>query len=228
MKPLKADFHVHTAEDPQDYIRYSAKELIEMAAAKGFSVLAITNHNSVEYSDYLRDFARERGIILVPGMEATIEGRHVVALNMDFSRLSFGSLKSIQEAKARGGIALAPHPFSPATVALGKKLLRYRALFDCLEFCHCYTRHIDFNRRAMAVAKELGLPLVGTSDAHQRGQFGITYSLVYSEPQVDAVLDALRQGRVEVVSRPLRLGQALEINLRMVWRNKFLGPLKRV
>ena len=44
-KPLKADFHIHTAEDPLDRVPYTAQELILKAADEGFEVLAITNHH---------------------------------------------------------------------------------------------------------------------------------------------------------------------------------------
>ena len=78
---MKADFHLHTREDPLDPILHDARKLIDRAQEKGFEVLAITNHESITYSDDLQDYARERGILLLPGMEATIEGRHVLIIN---------------------------------------------------------------------------------------------------------------------------------------------------
>ncbi|MCK4425857.1 MAG: PHP domain-containing protein, partial [Deltaproteobacteria bacterium] len=74
MTLLKTDLHIHTSEDPEDLILYSATELIDMAHRLAYAVLAITNHSCVTYSEYLRDYARERGIVLIPCMEATIQG----------------------------------------------------------------------------------------------------------------------------------------------------------
>jgi hypothetical protein len=34
-RPLKADLHIHTAEDPLDRVPYTAQELIVKAAAEG-------------------------------------------------------------------------------------------------------------------------------------------------------------------------------------------------
>src|SRR5207248_4681487 len=64
------------------------------------------------------------------------------------------------------------HPFFPASFSLGSRLLRELDLFDAIEFSHFYTRHLDFNRRAVALARETGLPLVGSSDSHLPHQLG--------------------------------------------------------
>ena len=66
-RPLKADLHLHTAEDPNDRVSYTAKELISKAADEGFEVLAITNHQCLTFNQRLSAYARERGILLIPG-----------------------------------------------------------------------------------------------------------------------------------------------------------------
>ena len=47
MPILKADFHVHTSEDPEDLVFYRAIDLIDMAHNLGYAVLSITNHNGL-------------------------------------------------------------------------------------------------------------------------------------------------------------------------------------
>ena len=80
-KPLKADLHLHTAEDPNDRVSYTAKELISKAADQGFEVLAITNHQCLTFNQKLSAYARERGNLLIPGMEINLHRRHVLFLN---------------------------------------------------------------------------------------------------------------------------------------------------
>ena len=72
-RPLKADLHLHTAEDPNDRVSYTAKELISKAADQGFEVLAITNHQCLTFNQRLSAYARERGILLIPGMEINVQ-----------------------------------------------------------------------------------------------------------------------------------------------------------
>ncbi|MBI4639804.1 MAG: PHP domain-containing protein [Candidatus Tectomicrobia bacterium] len=206
MIQLKIDLHLHTSEDPKDRIRHSARELIEKAKAFGFDALAITNHNARLYTEELRLYAEERGILLIPGVEATIEGKHVVLLNMEYEAGEINTFEDLRKRKREEGLILAPHPFFPSKKALHSKLLEHLDLFDAIELCHFYTRQIDFNKRAISLSREYGLPLVGTSDTHKLWQFNTTYSLVTAEEKkIGSVLEAIKKGKVEVVSTPLSL-----------------------
>ncbi len=233
MALLKADFHIHTAEDPEDLIRYDAKQLVGMAAVQGFSILAITNHNYCAWTPYLRDYARERGICLLQGMEATIEGRHVVLLNFDFNKIGqvkrFSELEKIKE-RYPEGLILAPHPFYPSPVALRQVLLDHINLFDAIEWSHFYSRLINFNLKAKDIASRMNLPLVGTSDAHQTRQFGTTYTLVEAErdPDPGAVIEAIKKGRTEIVTTPLSIPTLFRINATMLFRNQILQRFNEI
>ncbi|MBW1946485.1 MAG: PHP domain-containing protein [Deltaproteobacteria bacterium] len=222
MAILKADLHIHTSEDPEDLILYSATELIDMACRLGYSVLAITNHNCVTYSGYLRDYAKERGIVLIPGMEATIQGRHVLLHNMDFQQVKRDKIARLDYLKRPDNLIIAPHPYFPGLVSLRGMLRRHVNLFDAVEYCHFYSERLDFNRPAIKFAKEHDLPMVGSSDAHQRCQFHTTYSLIEAEPEPESVIRAVKSGKVRIVTRPLPLSLLLKIELKMFWRNRIL------
>ncbi|HEY7510267.1 MAG TPA: PHP domain-containing protein [Vicinamibacteria bacterium] len=202
---LKADFHIHTREDPHDFIRYTAVELLQEASRQGFQVLALTCHNKRIHSEELRRRAADLGILLIPGVEAAIEGKHTLLLDMPYSRLKVRTFAHVRALKREGGLVIAPHPFFPAPKCLGSKLRENLDLFDAIEFSHFYTRTVDFNRRAVEYARRMDLPLVGTSDCHRLWQLGTTYTLVDAEAKtVPAVLAAIRAGRVRVVTAPLR------------------------
>ncbi|NIA08969.1 MAG: hypothetical protein GWP10_04195 [Nitrospiraceae bacterium] len=228
MTILKADLHIHTSEDPQDLIMYSATELIDMAQGLGYSVLAITNHNRVTYSGYLRDYAKERGIVLIPGVEATIQGRHVLLYNLDFQQVNRRDITSLQRLKGPNNLIIAPHPYYPSLVALRGMLRRHVDLFDAVEWCHFYNNLLNFNRPAVRFAEKHHLPMVGTSDAHQRQQFHTTYSLVDAEPEPEAIIQAIKSGEIQIVTRPIPSYLLLKINLRMLWRNQVLNRLRRL
>jgi predicted metal-dependent phosphoesterase TrpH len=202
---LKADFHIHTREDPHDFIRYTAVELLQEAARQGFQVLALTCHNKRIHTDDLRRRAEDLGILLIPGVEAAIEGKHTLLLDMPYSRLRVRNFKHVRAMRKDGGLIIAPHPFFPAPKCLNGKLRENLDLFDAIEFSHFYTQHVDFNRRAVEYARRMDMPLVGTSDCHRLWQLGTTYSLIEAEEKtVPAVFAAIRAGRVRVVTAPLR------------------------
>ncbi|MGE0453858.1 MAG: PHP-associated domain-containing protein [Vicinamibacteria bacterium] len=201
---LKADFHTHTREDPHDFIRHTAVELLHEAKRQGFDVLAITCHNKRVHTRELARRAADLGILLVPGVEAAIEGKHTLLLDMPYARLGVRSFEDVRRLKRDGGMVVAPHPFFPAPKCLNGKLRENLDLFDAVEFSHLYTRSFDFNRKAVDYAERMGLPLVGNSDTHRLWQLGTTYTLIEAEAKtLEGVFAAVRAGRTRVVTAPL-------------------------
>ena len=220
--PLKADLHLHTAEDPLDRIRYTAKELISKAAQMGFDVLSITNHRCMTFSQELLSYAQERDILLIPGMEMTIQRRHVLLLNPSPGKMcsDFSSLSKLRRPET---LIIAPHPYFPSMYSLNGYLLEHLTLFDALEYCHFYSPMINFNQKALEVSEFYRFPMVGNSDAHFLSQLGTTYSLIYAEKNLESIFSAIRRNKVEVVTRPLKpleMGSIARRFLRMKLRSK--------
>lgn len=211
---LKADLHLHTREG-EAFIAYDARGLIDRAAREDFQVLSITNHDSLTFTEDLAAYARERRILLIPGVEATIEGRHVLLYNIDTPPHRIRTFADLRRLKSPEWLVVAAHPFFPGPNCLRGRLLAELDLFDAIEFCHFYARGINFNRRAVRLAREVGLPLLGTSDSHLIRQLGTTYSLIESEMTVTSVLAAIKTGRLTVVSRPLTLLEWTGIVMRL-------------
>ena len=213
-RKLKADLHIHTQEDPKDKVKYTAKQLINEAWRQKFDVLAITNHNTVLYDDYLRKYASDKGILLIPGIEVKVEGKHIILLNVnEWREKEINTLEELRCHKGEGSLIIAPHPYFPTLTSLGKKLDRYIHILDALEYTHFYFRGINFNKKVERKAKQYNLPLLGVSDAHLLSQFGSTYSVIDAEKTPQAVIRAIKENKVEIVTRPLKLN----------WGNIVLG-----
>jgi predicted metal-dependent phosphoesterase TrpH len=207
---LRADLHIHTRE-AEPFIPYSARELIARAAREGYRVLSITNHDTLTFTTDLAAFARDHGIVLIPGVEVTVEGRHVLIYNADVAVEKLTTFADLRRYRTPEWLVVAPHPFFPASYCLREKLWHEIELFDAIEFSHFYTPRVDFNRAAVKLAHAVGLPLIGTSDSHLMEQFGTTFSLVNAEPTIESALSAIKAGRVSVVSRPLSLARCAGI-----------------
>ena len=201
---LRADLHIHT-RDAEPFIPYSAREMIVRAANEGYRVLSISNHDTITFDDELVAFALDHGIVLIRGVEVTVEGRHVLVYNSDVAVEKIATFEGLKRYRTPEWLVVAPHPFFPASYCLREKLWQHIELFDAIEFSHFYTPRVDFNRAAVKLARALGLPLMGTSDSHIDAQFGTTFSLIDAAPTVESVLSAIKAGRVGVVSRPLSL-----------------------
>ena len=169
---LKADLHLHTGEDRAEKIKHSAYDLLGEAYRRGFDVISITNHDAIAHTAELESFAGSLGILLIPGVELTVEAAHVLVLGELSGLEEVQRLDDLYRLKSERTLIIAPHPFFPATAGLGDRLYRYLDLFDALEICQCYTRLVDFNRPAVRLAAKANLPLAAFSDSHQLWQFG--------------------------------------------------------
>jgi predicted metal-dependent phosphoesterase TrpH len=209
---LKVDLHTHTADDPSDRIPYATHELIDRAAELGFDALAITLHDRQLDPSLHGAYAASRGITLIPGIERTIEGRHVLLLNYSRASESVDSFADLARLKRRErGLVIAPHPFFPAGSALRGCLTKHADLFDAVEWNAMFTPRVNFNLFAERWARRRGKPVVGNGDVHRLEQLGTTYSLVDAEPDPDAICDAIAAGRVQVVARPLSIFTATRL-----------------
>lgn len=206
-KPLKVDLHMHAGGDPEDNLPYSPEDLIDVMAAKGFDAIAITNHNRDMYRPELEGYAASRGVILIRGLELTYERQHIVLLNFD-APSEIQSPDDILARKSKENLVIAAHPYFPFAPSCGPLLDTRPEVFDAVEFSHMYITAVNFNRRAILRAGELGLPLIGTSDAHSLYQAGYTYTLVDADDRTpESIISAIKAGKIELVTRPLPLAR---------------------
>lgn len=219
---LKVDLHIHTGEDPVDRISHSATDLVDRAATLGFDALAITLHDSQFADPRVFDHARERGIVLIPGTERTIEGKHVLLLN--FSAEDVESVRSFDDVsrlktQARG-LVIAPHPFFPDGTCLRSRLEAHADLFDAIEWSYFWTRATNFNARAERWARAHGKPIVGNSDLHDLRQLGRTYSTIDAAPDPDSICEAIREGRVVHHTEPVPVLELVNVFGGMMLRSR--------
>jgi len=227
---LKVELHTHTSDDPVDCIPYSTLQLIDRAAELGYGALAITLHERQLNLRPFVDYAATRGITLIPGIERTIEGRHVLLLNFTAATEYVNTFADLAALKAREprGLVVAPHAFFPTAFALREHMDRHADLFDVVE-CHAmFTWLLDFNRKAKRWARTHGKPMVGNGDVHRLRQLGSTYSLVDAPPEAGAICEAIRNGRVEVHAERLSVASATTIMWQLVAGDLIRGWLRQV
>jgi predicted metal-dependent phosphoesterase TrpH len=205
---LKIDLHVHNAEDIAERVSGTRgmptpKEFIDLAVEKGYDAIAFTHHGLLFNDPEAFEYAKSKGLLLIPGVEAFINKKHVLLLNYLEKKhvLNFEALREIKNDRM---LVIAPHPYYKAKFCLEDDLEANIDLFDAIEYSHFYTKWFNLNKKATRAAKKHQLPLVGNSDAHFTYQFGTTYSYVYAkEKSIEAIIEAIKEGQVEYVSSPL-------------------------
>jgi len=84
----KIDLHVHTPKSscyvdylmPEANIETSLEEIVNAAIASGLDAIAITDHNSAEGIEGIREIGRENRLYVFPGVEISAKGGHVLAI----------------------------------------------------------------------------------------------------------------------------------------------------
>ena len=226
---LKVELHAHTSDDPVDDIPHSTPQLIDRAAQLGYQAVAITLHDRQLDLRPFTSYAGERGITLIPGIERTIEGRHVLLLNFSSATESVHSFDDLARLKSRErGLVVAPHPFYPIGSALRERMDRYANLIDAVEFNAMFTSLLNFNTQAMRWARLHGKPMVGNGDVHRLRQLESTYSLIEAEPNPDAICEAIRDCRLDVHAQPLSIAAAASIMSELLIGDIKKGRLRQV
>jgi len=202
---LKVELHSHTSDDPVDRIPHSTIELIDRAIALRYDALAITLHDAQLDPAPWQSYAADHGLLLIAGIERTIEGKHVLLLNFSPATQSVKTFEDLAALKRdEDGLVIAPHPFFPHASCVGRELMdRHADVFDAVEYNAMFTRGANFNRAAARWAHARGKPLVGNGDVHRLRQLGSTFSLVDSTRHPAAICAAIKTGRVEVVASAL-------------------------
>lgn len=68
----KCDFHLHTpASECFEDKSVTAQQFVDKVISKGIQCIAITDHNTAAWIDNIRDAAKEKGVIVFPGVEVT-------------------------------------------------------------------------------------------------------------------------------------------------------------
>lgn len=216
---LKTNLHLHSHEDPFDgpRISYSYAEAIDEAARLHFEVLAITLHNGYGYTNGLAEYARAKGILLIPGIEETVAGKHVVMLNVtpEAERVTTFEELAAYRANHPECFILAPHPYYYGNFSLKGFLDKHHDLFDAVEQSWFYNRVMNRNPEAEAAAKRYNLPFIATSDTHQLRYLDNSYAIIEADELTAAsIFAAIRARKFENVSVPA-----------LFWRDMFCGPI---
>jgi len=201
----RVELHSHCQGDPVDrYLTHSPFEHIDQAKNVGLSAIAITYHRKIFSNPKAVDYAREKGVLLIPGMEAEIDRRHLVVLNLAEGDLpSNPTWNQVRALRLRRPdvLVMAPHPFYPHPSCLGKTMDAHADCIDAVEWCfihvHWLPTRVNPNLRAARWATQHGKTLIASSDAHSLQAIGRNVSTVEAnELTSESLFTGIRAGRV--------------------------------
>lgn len=211
MNNYKVQLHCHSGSDPEDCLFHSDKDVIDRAALHSYDVLALTCHNKIVHTKELEHYAKKKGILLLPGIEKTVEKKHVLIVNAAKEAEFVHTFEDLETYKNNNpqSLIVAPHPYHPLPiklVSLGNHVKKYAHLFDAIEWSSFYSKYFRFNKKAQKKAAELNIPMIGTADNHVLRYLNHTYSLVHApQKTTHDIIRAIKNGNIEIQTKPMNL-----------------------
>ena len=181
----KADLHIHSIASDGTA---SAAQILDYAESQTeLDLIAIADHERIEAAVECQRLARERGsrVEVIVAEEVTTRSGHLLGVFLQARLRRNQRLETtVAEIHEQGGLAIVPHPFSAFTLGMRKNAIMRVHLssdplvyWDALEGFNPSTAG-RYGRAATArIAAELGLPLVGNSDAHTIDTIGDGHTL---------------------------------------------------
>ncbi|QRV15289.1 PHP domain-containing protein [Haloterrigena salifodinae] len=196
---LSVELHTHSSlsydgRDPVELI-------LEQADAVGLDAIAVTDHDEIDASLEAAERAADYGLLGIPGMEISSKAGHILGFGLEEAvppGLSYEStLEAIWE---QDGLAVIPHPFQESRHGVMARISREElARGDAIEVYNSRLLTGRANRQAERFARDHDLPMTAGSDAHISEMVGQAVTRVDAdERSVDAVLEAIREGRTTV------------------------------
>jgi predicted metal-dependent phosphoesterase TrpH len=213
------DLHTHTSWSSDSLSR--PQDVVRVAAERGLTHLAITDHGHIEGALAARDAAPE-GLTVIVGQEIRTREGDLIGLFLERPIATGLSAKDAADAvHAQGGLVGLPHPFDRFRGSLlarrdagehdaavrdadpgdADPLDAFAPLVDYVETFNARVPLPGANDRAAEWAARHGLPGVAVSDAHTLLEVGVSYLILDGPPaDADSLRAALPRGTI-VASR---------------------------
>ena len=217
MPSYRVDLHNHCQGDPIDPLTHSIYEHIDAAKKAGLDAIAMTWHRKVCMDEKAEAYASARGLLFMRGMEAEVDGKHLVVVGLSDGDLpgetTWGEIRALR-ARKPGVLVMAPHPFYPHPSCLHKTLNGAEDCIDAVEWCALHVQwlpsRVSPNMRAARWAHRHHKTLLACSDAHSPQAIGRNPSTVEADALTEeAILAGIRAGRVTFPRHGMEIGSFL-------------------
>lgn len=193
---IRADLHIHTLFSNDSSLH--PKILVEQLLVHPYiKVAAVTDHNTVKGYYKVRELASAyRDVLIIPGIEvSTVDGDLLLLGAAEVPPEPWTVERVIDFAKDLGCLVIAPHPYRE--FGLGDLTKNYKV--DAIEVLNGNSSFYS-NALARDLAKNMGLPGVGGSDAHRADELWTAYTEIQADMILDEILKAIKKGSVRVAS----------------------------
>lgn len=205
------DLHCHTSASFDSMATPAA--VARVAASRGLTHLAITDHGTIDGALAVRDAAPE-GLTILIGQEIRTTEGDLIGVFLD--RAIPGVLTpadAVAAVRDQGGLIGIPHPYDRYRGSMGRGggldgLIALSGSIDWIEAWNARIIFGDGNVRAAELAASVHVPGVAVSDAHTTMEVGVASTILTGDPSTPEGLSAalaagveLQMGRASVYTR---------------------------
>ena len=178
-----ADFHCHTRHSRDS--RLTEDRFIELALERGLTHVAVTDHNTIEGSEAVRDRAERLGVAdrltVILGQEVSSADGEIIGLFIESTIPRGLSAEETADAiHAQGGLVSIPHPFDPFRRSHIRpeplEQLAASRRIDAMEVFNSRVTLPRHNQQAADFAARHGIPGVACSDSHTALEVAMSFN----------------------------------------------------
>jgi predicted metal-dependent phosphoesterase TrpH len=223
----KADLHIHSKYS--GIMKYMGlkfpdsveepKNIMKHAQRKGLSVVAITDHNTIRGGLETKKLEKEYGVEVIVGSEIMTKEGEILGLylNEEIPK-GLSAEETIEKIHEQGGLAVAPHPYSPICHALGDKIFKLK--LDGVEVFNAYHRDGIVNnialKKVMKNYHKKPVAFIGNSDGHLAKMVGNGYTM-FKGDSADDLYDAIVKRKTSFGGAPTPLIDIILWSYNMVY-----------
>ena len=191
---MKVDLHLHDNKYSTDS-HISIEEIVREAKRKGLDGIALTNHENPDVVKEIDELVEKYDFVIFPGVEYLTKDGDIVAFGIDkLPEEQMSAQEFIEYVDKFGGTCTAAHPYRTNNRGLEDKLYTVKGL-TAIEGYNGSTSDYH-NGLAVKAGKELGIQVIGSSDAHVAEKVGVYATLLpYKVKNVKELIEALKTNR---------------------------------
>lgn len=191
---MKVDLHLHDNKYSTDS-HISIEEIVREAKRKGLDGIALTNHENPDVVKEIDELVEKYDFVIFPGVEYLTKDGDIVAFGIDkLPEEQMSAQEFIEYVDKFGGTCTAAHPYRTNNRGLEDKLYTVKGL-TAIEGYNGSTSDYH-NGLAVKAGKELGIQVIGSSDAHVVEKVGVYATLLpYKVKNVRELIEALKTNR---------------------------------
>lgn len=221
------DLHCHTRASFDSLA--APRAVVEAAARRGLTHLAITDHDRIDGA-LTAQAAAPAGLKVIIGEECrTADGDLICLFLSEAVPPGRSAAETIAAVRTQGGLVGIPHPFDRLrrSILRDERMAALAGEVDWVEAWNARLLGGRGNELAADFARSHGLPGVAVSDAHSVLEVGVACTVVLGDPSTPGGLLAALRGPLELVpGRASYLVRAITPLAKVVQRARGNGRIR--